>query len=129
MEVQNVLFQKLVTEPASLSGTKYGDPQRNILVELRDSVAAPIMLNREVDSGYWDYPVKEVTKEVRLLFVSFFDWDQLNYRDNQYARVQIEHWPTHSETVGKHALIESRYVRFVNNPAESKGPARIKSEK
>ncbi len=24
--------------------------------------APPIVLNRDIDSGYWDYPVKEVTR-------------------------------------------------------------------
>ncbi len=110
--VQSVLFQKLVTEPASLSQVDYGNLQFEILVELRSYEPAPIMINREIDSGYWDHPIKEVTKDARLLFVSFFDWDQLDYRDNRYVRLQIDGWPSHHETSGKHALIESRYVRF-----------------
>jgi len=112
-EIQNILFQKLVIEPASLLNIKYGLPQSGILVELRNGESAPIMLNRDVDSGYWDYPLKEVTKDARLFFVSFFDWDQLDYRDNHYVRIQIEGWPSQPKTIGKHALIESRHVRFV----------------
>jgi hypothetical protein len=112
-EVQAVLFQKLVTQPASLSDTRYGDLQRDLLIELRHTDMVPAMVNREVDSGYWDYPLKEVNKEARLLFVRFFDWDQLDYRDNRYVRVQIDQWPSHPEAVGKHALIESHCVRFV----------------
>lgn len=111
-EVQAVLFKMLVTEPASLSGKEYGCHQPDILVELRGCEAVPIMFNREVDSGYWDYPIKELTKDVRLLFVSFFDWDQLDYRDNRYVRAQVDRWPAHPENIGKHALIESQYVRF-----------------
>ena len=111
-EVQDVLFKKLVTEPASLSDTRYGHLQPEILVQLRGSESAPVMLNREVDSGYWDHPIKEVTKDVRLLFISFFDWDQLDYRDNRYVRVKVDRWSSHPETIGKHALIESQYVRF-----------------
>ena len=110
--VQIILFQKLVTEPASLSNVRYGDLQPEILVELRGGDSAPVMINREVDSGYWDYPLKVVTKDARLLFVNFFDWDQLDYRDNRYVRLQIDHWPSHPEAAGKHALIESHYVRF-----------------
>lgn len=111
--VQTILFHKLVTEPASLADTKYGYLQRDIVVELRNGGSAPVMINRDIDSGYWDYPTKEVAKDVRLCFVSFFDWDQLDYRDNHYVRVQIDHWPSHPEAVGKHALIESQYVRFI----------------
>lgn len=117
--VQMTLFQKLVTEPASLANIEYGNLQTEILVELRDCDVAPIMINREVDSGYWDHPKKEITKDARLVFVRFFDWDQLDYRDNHYVRVQIDRWPSHPETAGKHALIESQYVRFSSHKAGS----------
>lgn len=111
-EVQAVLFQQLVAEPISLSIVEYGTTQPNVLVELRYDGAVPIMLNREIDSGYWDHPVKEVGTDARLLFVCFFDWDQLDYRDNRYIRVQVDRWPTHPDIAGKHGLIESQYVRF-----------------
>ena len=110
-EVQVVLFQKLVAEAASLSCVRYGCLQPEILVELR-AEQTPIMINREIDSGYWDNPIKEITKDARLLFISFFDWDQLDYRDNRYVRLQIDSWPLHPETAGSHALIESHYVSF-----------------
>lgn len=112
LEVQAILFQKLVTEPASLPNTKYGDAQVGVLVKLRSDANVPIMLNREIDSGYWDYAVREATPDARLSFLCFFDWDQLDYQDNRYVRVRVESWPSHPETVGKHALIESQYVRF-----------------
>ena len=71
-----------------------------------------MLLNREVNSGYWDYPVNEVEHATRLLFVSYFDWDQLDYRDNKYVRVQVDQWPARPEIVGKHGLIESHYVKL-----------------
>lgn len=114
-EVEAVLFRKLVTEQASLSETKYGCPQTEILVELRGGESCPILINRVIDSGYWDHPVLKVTKDARLMFVKFFDWDQLDYRDNGYVRVQIVRWPSVPGAVGKHALIECHYVRFVKS--------------
>lgn len=60
-----------MTEPAALSDIKYGAIQINV-VELRDSESVPCMINREIDSGYWDYPVKVIYKDARLLFISFF---------------------------------------------------------
>jgi hypothetical protein len=112
--VQAVLFQQLVCERARLRAVGYGDPQPEILVELRDQIAAvPALINRELTSGYWDYPVTEITRACRLVFVEFFDWDQLGWRDYQYVRVQIERSQASADTVGKHALLESRYVRFV----------------
>ena len=44
--------------------------------------------------------------------MSFFDWDLLGYRDYRYARVQVTEWPSHAAVVGKHALIETQYVRY-----------------
>jgi len=66
----------------------------------------------ELSLGYWDAPADRATRDARLLFLTLFDWDQLHYRNNQYVLVQIDLWPSHPETVGKRALIESIHVRF-----------------
>jgi hypothetical protein len=110
-EVQALLFEKLVTEPASLPNVKYGFPQPEITVRLRNRTA-PIMLNRERSSGYWDYPLKEINDEARLIFIRFFDWDQLDYRDHRYVVVEVQDWPAHPEVVGKQGLLESHHARF-----------------
>lgn len=112
--VEQVMFEKLVIDPASIPLAKYKDVQSSIRVELARGDFAPIQLNREIKSGYWDYPIKEVTREAVLFFVQFFDWDLLSYRDNQYVLVQVESWPTHQDAVGKQALLEFQHVRFVN---------------
>lgn len=111
-EVESLLFEKLVLEPAQLPIIRYGTLHPNIRVELRHGEFAPIMLNREIDSGYWDYPLKEVSREAELAFISFFDWDQLDYRDHRYVRVLVTEWAAQPKAVGKHAFIESHYVRF-----------------
>lgn len=111
-EVETVLFEKLVLEPMQLSGPTYGHRNTRIQVRLRSGRFAPIMLNREVDSGYWDHSIREVTDDATLEFVSFFDWDQLHYRDHRYVRVVVAAWPSQPSAVGKHALIESQYVRY-----------------
>jgi hypothetical protein len=110
--VQDELFQMLVTEPASLSRIEYGELQTDVAVALQaDSV--PWLLNREKDSGYWDAKPNEVTSDARLKFISFFDWDQLSYRDNTYVKVLVIDWPTEPSVVGRNALIEAQYVRYV----------------
>ena len=117
-DVEAVLFQKLVAEPASLPQVAYKTVQTSIRVELAENTnRAPIMINREIKSGYWDHPVAEVNREAIMLFIQFFDWDVLSYRDNRFVRVQIESWPLHQELVGKHALIDTQYVRFTNSSA------------
>ena len=70
------------------------------------------MINRDTDSGYWDFPVQSMTKSGRLSFIRFFDWDLLAIRDNQYVHARIDEWPDHPECVGKHVLIETQYVVF-----------------
>jgi len=111
--VECVLFEELVTAPGGLSPIEYGLVNVEIQAVLSGSDFAPMMLNRDIDSGYWDYPIREVTKEATLLFVRYFDWDQLGWRDNRYVRVQVAAWPAYPETVGKHALVESQHVCFM----------------
>lgn len=114
--VENALFESLVLAPASLPHVPYGQLQPGILVELRRAQFAPIMINRDVSSGYWDHPITQITSDAKLAFVRFFDWDQLGCRDNQYVQARIEEWPAHPESKGKLALVEAQYVRFIRRP-------------
>lgn len=118
-EVECLLFQKLVVEPANLPTIEYGDLHEGILVTPRYSGVMSVLLNREVDSGYWDYPLTEITEDAQVFFLSFFDWDQLDFRDNRFVRVQIGQWPAHPEAVGKHGLIDAHYARFVKSASAS----------
>jgi hypothetical protein len=111
-DLEAMLFQKLVLEPSDLPEVPYRTFHPNIGVEIR-SDPVPMMLNRHIDSGYWDHPLTKVGQDAVLGFVSFFDWDQLDYRDHRYVRVRIISWPSHKEAIAKHAFIESHYVRFV----------------
>jgi hypothetical protein len=111
-QVESVLFDQLVAAPGSLPFGAYGTHQPNILVLLRGLDFAPIMINREVDTEYWDHPIVEITKDAQLSFVRFFDWDVLAVRDYQYVRVRIDAWSAHPEVIGNHALIEARSVAF-----------------
>ena len=115
-EVEALLFSNLVAEPLSIPPMQYGyghSVQPHIRVQIRHGDSTSIMLNREIDSGYWDFPLKEVTSEAVLLFKEFFDWDSIDFRDHRYARVQVSEWTSHPETVGKHGLIETFSARYV----------------
>jgi hypothetical protein len=114
-DVQKLLFQKMVAEPEQLKHVEYGKPQQEILVMVGSEWGVPWMLNRETNSGYWDDPLDRVTRDARLIFISYFDFDQLGFRDNQYVRAQVANWPAHPETLHKHALIEAQYVRFTRS--------------
>ena len=61
-------------EPAKLTHVGYGHLQPEILVELSSDFCS-IMLNRELNSGYWDFPLWEITRDARLLSITFYDWE------------------------------------------------------
>jgi hypothetical protein len=62
-------------------------------------------------TGYWDDPINLVKPEqAQLLFVAYFDWDQMDYIDLQYYRVKIAAFDGHSELVGRDALIERKHA-------------------
>ena len=111
-EIEELLFEKMVLEAADLPSSTYGLVNPSVLVKLKGS-AAPAMFNREIDSGYWDYPLKEISQDAKLAFISFFDWDQLGFRDNTYVRAQVLEWQSHPETVGKHVFIKPLYVSYI----------------
>ncbi len=127
--VENLLFASLVLEPCSVPrlapNFQYGiDAHPSIrvrlpnnsdnrdLLEIDEPLCAPIMINREKNSGYWDFPLDRFSNEAKLLFIGFFDWDARYCRDNTYVLVQICDWPSHPEAIGKQALVEAQYVQF-----------------
>ena len=68
-------------------------------------------------TGYWDHPVDVALRgEAELLFIAYFDWDQMNYIDLRYYRVKIASFDAHPEVVGRDALIDCQNtaVHLVN---------------
>jgi hypothetical protein len=110
--VEMVLFDQLVSVPHALPEAPYGKHQKTIVVGLKHSDSAPIMVNRSQDSGYWDHPLVHVPKEAKLTFLRFFDWDQVGIKDHQYVQVLIDHWPEHPEISNFQPLIEAQYVVY-----------------
>jgi hypothetical protein len=110
--VERPMFRALVTVPCTLAEIPYGRVQTEISVCARGDSELPIMLNREINSGYWDYPLKMVTTGTRLQFLSFFDWSGIDRKDHRYVRAIVASSSDSSEIAGKHCLIETHYVRF-----------------
>ncbi len=112
-ELERVMFEKLVKEPLSIEGPEYGLAQPNIQVVSENLVTEiPIMLNRELASGYWDYPLKGVPAETVMRFVCYFDFDCIDNFDCRYVRIEVEASSKHPEIVGKEALIETQYISY-----------------
>ena len=114
-QLERLLFKKLVVKEAGIADIGYGRVHSEITVTCGEG--APLMINREINSGYWDYPLEKISGTPKLQFIGFFDWDVLGIRDNGYVHVQIADWPGHPEVTNKHALIHSHYVSFVKDHA------------
>ncbi len=111
--VEQALFNSLVIKPCQLTPVRYGtDVINEIGVCVSSSGQVPVMINREVDSGYWDHPVREITSDTKMSFIGYFDFDHTRPMDHRYARVVIVATQPDSEILGKHALIETQYIEF-----------------
>jgi hypothetical protein len=66
------------------------------------------MINRTLPAtGYWDHPIQQIkSDETDVRLISFFDWDELGFRDMRYLRVRIVASPN-KELIGRDALIEA----------------------
>jgi len=109
--VEESLFLNMVLYPVGLPEARYRDLNTMIRVVIESDYGVPAMINRGVDSGYWDHPICRLGKEADLRFVSYFDWNEFEVIDHQYVRVQIHGHPDPS-LVGKHALVEFQYATF-----------------
>lgn len=118
IDLQSVLFSKLVLEPCNLDDADYGSNKviQGIFVvsasELVDGEGIPALVNRDKVSGYWDFALKHLPLDTKLGFVRFFDWDQRAVMDNRLVRAEILSCPSMPEIVGKHVLIEAGCVSF-----------------
>ncbi len=113
--IEEELFHALVTSRIDIKQIVYGcDPQPEIEVipDTLNTCGIPVMLNRDIDSGYWDHKINRAQIGCIFSFLTFFDWDQRAFRDNRYVRAIVKYWPEHPELVGKHALIETIYVSY-----------------
>jgi hypothetical protein len=117
--IEESLFKALVVVPNKIVDVVYGRPQIEILVKSAIETSIPLMLNREVDCGYWDHPVTVAVPNASFTFVKFFDWDQMGYMDNRYARVIVREWPERQDLIGKHALIETQYITYEKISSEN----------
>lgn len=111
--VEIVLFEQLVAEPSSIESIQYRDVQPEIQVVCRLNTSMPAFINRDIDSGYWDYPVKELGEDSTQHFVEFFDFESPGIcLDNQFVKVKIVAHATRHDLIGKLALFNSFYVAF-----------------
>jgi hypothetical protein len=69
----------------------------------------PIMINRPSHdrNKYWDDPVRDVSQRGSdLLFIDYFDWDNIGFIDFQYYRVAIAGFDGQPHLAGRQALLD-----------------------
>ena len=112
-DLEAIAFEKLVADRLSANTAPYGSLQPGIIVipKVGDDISA--LINRDVDSGYWDFPVATIPGGAVMHFIEFFDWDSLGVRDNKYVRVRIASCPANVAIEGRDALIDAQDVSFI----------------
>jgi len=86
-----------------------------------------VLVNREIQSGYWDYPIRELKSgDCQIALIHFFDW--ANYdcpRKYEFYRGRIGESGTYPETVGKHVLVpvEEAEIHYVGAEQSNGGDA------
>jgi len=116
-EIEKLLFQELV-----LAKMDREWPLCDLFVnaipflQVVPSIAhgTPIMIQNprpSAPTGYWDDPVGLIEpRQADLLFIAYFDWNEMDYIDLRYYRVKIASFDAHPELVGREALIERQHA-------------------
>jgi hypothetical protein len=120
-EIQKFLFRELVLARANREWPLQ-DLFENAIPFFRivPLVQAPIMIQKprpEAPRGYWDDAVDSIKPgQGELLFIAYFDWNELDYIDLRYYRIKIASFDAHPELVGREALIDCQQaaVHLVN---------------
>jgi len=101
------LFNIAILERFKIKG-EYGQPiDKILLVPNYDHVNIYIQNDKIDGNVYWDYPIKRCNKkDLTLLFVEFYDFDDFNYRYNQYIKCKITDSRISKDIIGKYAIIE-----------------------
>ncbi|QGM98389.1 hypothetical protein [Methylocystis parvus] len=113
-ELERHMFNYIVLEPLDFQIIPYGRVNHEIEVigaSYLDSI--PALLNRDIESGYWDYPIKEIPSDAKCKFISFFDWSDIDLKDYEFVKITIITCKSLPEIVGKHALVAPRNIIFV----------------
>src|SRR5688572_14229630 len=86
----DLLFAELVLRPLGrnkeIKQSAIANEPYSFLSVVPSADPVPIMINRPSADGnrYWDDPIKQVRQgESRLLYIGYFDWEQMGFVDFQ----------------------------------------------
>lgn len=117
-EIERLLFKVMIDEPFSLKLNYHNFGDRgisSILVDRFSSVSdvLPMSIAIERDQYYsFDLAVSP-PMGTRLEFIEFFDYDRYRNQENSRVRVYIKSFPGYEQFVGKEAVIETFYAKFL----------------
>lgn len=112
-EVEAALYRALVLLPCELAEIAYGNEHPQINVIPNGNFDLPVMVNREIDGGCWDYPLGKLPKDTTLHFLTYFDWSRIGRMDHRYVRAVVAAAPQCPDILRKHCLVETHFVTFV----------------
>ena len=117
--IASQLFDAVVLYPRDISNAKLTPdhivpkvPLAFLQIMPSDHAAAMVLINREIDSGYWDE--KATDQELcdsRMSFLGFFDFDSSGFMEMNYYLVLIESAPNRPDLAGRQALIPVQYAK------------------
>jgi hypothetical protein len=129
-ETKKILFTHLVVAQLPHLNRQHG-PAASLTYNYRvvplDPGPVPIMIQqprKDDRNWYWDYPLREIrAQDAELLFLDYFDWNEMGYLDFQYYRVRIEAFRLQPHLVGREALVEHQNAKvFAAVPVADSAP-------
>lgn len=126
--IKRRLFHALVLEPCGYyldCDSLMEDLPRLVSVERYSYMQNEIFINRTIEySGYWDYDIKSLSfNGVKLMFIDFFDFDEISARRFMYLLTEIALFPDAPELCGRRALIRYDGARFSLSASLGETPA------
>ena len=141
LEIDRFLFLGLVLR--DLGVTSYPEdfafttsPIKEVIIRPeRDHPEIPFMLERETEDRnyYWEKKEMFSSSGLELEFIEFFEWNEREFVSYPMVMGRIVKFDDHKEYIGRLALIETTYVRFVTKskkyppPTSNKYPPPPKS--
>ncbi|MCU7859106.1 MAG: hypothetical protein KZQ86_04575 [Candidatus Thiodiazotropha sp. (ex Lucinoma kastoroae)] len=115
-KIEQILFDSIVLHQVGINSAKTDriDDHMNSAPRVVERFrvvpkghSMPVMINRELTSGYWDHPITELSTDEALIgFVHYFDFSGLDTpRKYEYIRGRVLKCSKYSEIVGKDILI------------------------
>lgn len=111
-DIASKLFSALVLNKIGVEGVElapsYWGPKKalNFLQVQVPMSCNSVMVNREMDSGYWDLTItEEELRQTTMIFLHFFDFDSYGFREWGYYLAEIEKSDLRPELVGRTALV------------------------